>query len=73
MSLSTTAKEKIENLLKGIVRQKLFHYTPETNYMPFHFRLLGKDRYAMFSFIYSIDEHNIWDFNLGTGFSYACK
>lgn len=64
MSLSNSVKEKIENLLKEIVRQKLSHYTPETNYMPFHFRLLGKDRYAMFSFIQSMNTTfgiSIWE------------
>jgi anti-sigma28 factor (negative regulator of flagellin synthesis) len=37
------------------VREKLRAYQPETVYMPFHHRLLGKDRYAMFSFIQSMN------------------
>lgn len=30
-------------------------YNPETNSMPFHFSLLGKDRMALFSFIQSVN------------------
>lgn len=37
------------------IRQKLTNYDPETNSMPFHFRLLGKDRMALFSFIQSVN------------------
>jgi len=53
MSLSKKTKNEIANLLKTIVRDKLQKYEPETEHMPFHYRLLGKDRYAMFSFIQS--------------------
>lgn len=55
MSLSTKTKKEISDLLKTIVREKLRTYTPETNHMPFHYRLLGKDRLAMFSFIHSMN------------------
>jgi len=55
MSLSKKTKNEIANLLKTIVRDKLQKYEPETEHMPFHYRLLGKDRYAMFSFIQSVN------------------
>lgn len=45
----------LENLLKGVVRNKIQNYTPETEYKPFHHRLIGKDHYAMFSFIHSMN------------------
>jgi hypothetical protein len=55
MSLSEKTKNGITDLLKAVVREKLIKYQPETEHMPFHYRLLGKDRYAMFSFIQSIN------------------
>ena len=64
MSLSTKTEEAINSLLKDILRSKLENYHPETNYMPFHHRLLGKDRYAMFSFIQSLNTTfgiSIWE------------
>ncbi|MEO0201776.1 MAG: TdeIII family type II restriction endonuclease [candidate division WOR-3 bacterium] len=39
-------------------------YTPETENMPFHFRLIGKDKYVLFSFIQSINTAfgmSIWE------------
>ena len=47
----TMIKEKI----KGCMRAKFQAYQPETNNMPFHYRLLGKDRMALFSFIHSLN------------------
>ncbi|MCD6473245.1 TdeIII family type II restriction endonuclease [Candidatus Aerophobetes bacterium] len=64
MSLSKKTKDEIANLLKTIVREKLIKYEPETLHMPFHYRLLGKDRYAMFSFIQSMNTTfgmSIWE------------
>jgi len=64
MSLSKKTKNEIANLLKTIVRDKLQKYEPETEHMPFHYRLLGKDRYAMFSFIQSVNTTfgiSIWE------------
>jgi len=55
MSLSSTTKHNIAQLLIATVRRKLKDYRPETRYMPFHHRLLGKGRYAMFSFIQSMN------------------
>lgn len=47
----TTIKEKIIDCL----RAKFESYAPETRNMPFHYRLLGKDRMALFSFIQSLN------------------
>ncbi len=46
---------EVENTIKQSLRNKFEHYNPETNYMPFHYRLLGKDRMALFSFIHSLN------------------
>lgn len=55
MPLSAQQNAEIEQLLKQQIRRKLDDYSPETNNMPFHIRLLGKDRMALFSFIQSIN------------------
>ena len=47
----TIIKEKI----KDCMREKFQSYSPETRHMPFHHRLLGKDRMALFSFIQSLN------------------
>ncbi len=64
MSLSVMTKSKIVELLTTKVRGKLSAYKPETAHMPFHHRLLGKDRYAMFSFMQSMNTTfgmSIWE------------
>ncbi len=64
MAISTETSIQIADLLRKTVRDKLEKYQPETNHMPFHFRLLGKDRYAMFSFIHSMNTTfgiSIWE------------
>lgn len=55
MTLSNKTSREIENLLVSTVRDKLRKYQPETDSMPFHFRLLGRDRYAVFSFMHSMN------------------
>lgn len=40
---------------EGKAKNKFQHYTPEPASMPFHTRLLGKDRMALFSFIHSLN------------------
>lgn len=45
----------IENTLRQSLRNKFQHYKPEPAVMPFHTRLLGKDRMALFSFIHSLN------------------
>jgi len=55
MALTTRQSKQIKDYLVEKIRQKLATYNPETNSMPFHFRLLGKDRMALFSFIQSVN------------------
>ena len=55
MALTTQQSKQIKEYLVGKIRQKLATYDPETNSMPFHFRLLGKDRMVLFSFIQSVN------------------
>lgn len=55
MGLPNSKKEKIRQVLKSSLRNKFRNYNPETKYMPFHYRLLGKDRMALFSFIQSLN------------------
>ena len=64
MRLSRKTRQEIAELLTTTVREKLITYQPETIHMPFHHRLLGKDRYAMFSFIQSMNTTfgiSIWE------------
>ncbi len=54
----TPAKEQaqsIEKIIEDSLRKKLETYNPEPAVMPFHTRLLGKDRLALYSFIHSIN------------------
>lgn len=55
MSLSENQITKIENVLRNSLRHKFLHYKPEPASMPFHTRLLGKDRLALYSFIHSLN------------------
>jgi len=55
MSISSDQIIIIENTIKDSLRKKFQKYKPETKYMPFHFRLLGRDRMALFSFIHSLN------------------
>lgn len=48
-------KTHIVETIKGCLRNKFLNYVPETKNMPFHYRLLGKDRMALFSFIQSLN------------------
>lgn len=48
-------KEAIKKRLKTALRNKFENYKPESAYMPFHTRLLGKDRMALYSFIQSLN------------------
>lgn len=45
----------IKEMIKNCMREKFGSYNPETSYMPFHHRLLGKDRMALYSFIHSLN------------------
>lgn len=53
--MENSKKKEIEEVLKKSLRNKFSNYSPETKYMPFHTRLLGKDRLALFSFIHSLN------------------
>ena len=47
--------KNVESVLKNSLRNKFQSYNPEPASMPFHTRLLGKDRMALFSFIHSLN------------------
>lgn len=55
MGLSQKQKKHIQNVIKTCLRSKFQRYKPESNNMPFHYRLLGKDRMALYSFIHSLN------------------
>jgi type II restriction enzyme len=55
MALSKQQVDEISDLLARQIRRKLTGRKAEPNEMPFHIRLLGKDRMAVFSFIQSIN------------------
>jgi len=55
MPLTSTQINAIENVLKHALRTKFQNYKPEPAVMPFHTRLLGQDRLALFSFIHSLN------------------
>lgn len=55
MPLTSTQKQQIRQTIVNCLRNKFQHYEAKDNYMPFHFRLLGKDRMALFSFIQSLN------------------
>ena len=54
MGLSKEQISGVEQVLKTSLRRKFQHYNPEPASMPFHTRLLGKDRLALYSFIHSL-------------------
>lgn len=53
--LTREQKTIILGTIKTSIRKKLKFYNPETNRMPFHYHLLGRDRMALFSFIHSLN------------------
>jgi type II restriction enzyme len=55
MPLNQFQKSKIEEILKESLRAKFENYKPEPASMPFHTRLLGKDRMALFPFIHFLN------------------
>jgi hypothetical protein len=55
MALSRDQVESVENALRTSLRHKFLNYKPEPAAMPFHTRLLGSDRMALFSFIHSLN------------------
>ncbi len=55
MALSKEQTKNIEETLKASLRNKFKNHNPEPASMPFHTRLLGKDRLALYSFIHSLN------------------
>lgn len=55
MGLTKQQTNDVEVILKKSLRRKFEKYEPEPAAMPFHTRLLGKDRLALYSFIHSLN------------------
>ncbi len=55
MTLSQQERDYIKQVIKKCLKDKFQNYKPESSNMPFHFRLLGKDRMALYSFIHSLN------------------
>lgn len=55
MPLSRQQIDQVEDVLRNSLRNKFQNYNPEPSSIPFHTRLLGKDRMALFSFIHSLN------------------
>jgi type II restriction enzyme len=53
--LSIYQKNCVQEVIIDSLRRKFQNYSPESSNMPFHYRLLGKDRMALFSFIQSLN------------------
>ena len=54
MPLTEIEINNIEKTIRNSLRDRFQNYSPEPAYMPFHTRLLGKDRLALYSFIHSL-------------------
>ncbi len=48
-------REEVHKTITNALRNKMARHNPEPNVMPFHTRLLGKDRLALYSFIHSLN------------------
>lgn len=55
MRLTENTKQSIQDYIVNTLRYKFKNYVVGDEVMPFHYRLLGKDRMALFSFIQSIN------------------
>ena len=55
MALTQPQIQQVEAVLRNSLHNKFQNYNPEPASMPFHTRLLGKDRMALFSFIHSLN------------------
>ena len=55
MPLSREQIVSVEATIRSSLRKKFQRYKPESKHMPFHYRLLGKDRMALYSFIQSLN------------------
>lgn len=54
MALTENQAARIKQTIASCLRNKFSNYVPENNAMPFHYRLLGKDRMALYSFMQSL-------------------
>ena len=54
MALTEQQKTRIKQTIATCLRNKFSNYVPENNEMPFHYRLLGRDRMALYSFMQSL-------------------
>ena len=55
MALSKKQIQSVEDTIRNSLRNRFKTYNPEPAVMPFHTRLLGKDRLALYSFIHSLN------------------
>jgi len=55
MALSTQQIKSVEDTIQISIRNRFATYNPEPAVMPFHTRLLGKDRLALYAFIHSLN------------------
>lgn len=55
MLLFKVQTTSVEATIRESLRNKFQNYNPESKNMPFHYRLLGKDRMALYSFIQSLN------------------
>ena len=55
MALTKEQIQSVEDTIRNSLRNRFKTYNPEPAVMPFHARLLGKDRLALYSFIHSLN------------------
>ena len=55
MALSKEQIKSVENTIRDSLRNRFDTYNPEPAVMPFHTRLLGKDRLTLYAFIHSLN------------------
>ena len=55
MALTKEQIKSVEDTIRNSLRKRFETYNPEPAVMPFHTRLLGKDRLALYSFIHSLN------------------
>lgn len=52
---SADTRQGVKSEISSALRRKMATYNPETTYMPFHTRLLGRDRMHLYSFVQSLN------------------
>lgn len=55
MALTKEQIKQVVDVLKNSLKNKFLNHNPEPASMPFHTRLLGKDRLALYQFIHSLN------------------